>query len=530
MVKLSVRNFLEFVQHSQLVDEGELKKSLLELKTLEGGKLPSDAARVANHLVNAELLTTWHVEKLMKGKSKGFFLGKYKLLGHLGTGGMSSVYLGQHVLLNQKRAIKVLPRSKVADSSYLARFHLEARATASLDHPNIVRAYDIDNDGTQHYLVMEFVDGSDLQTLVAANGPMPPEVVANYIAQTAIGLANAHENNLIHRDVKPANLLIDRSGVVKVLDLGLVLFPKTDEQSLTIAHNENVLGTADYLAPEQAINSHSVDLRADIYGLGCTMYFLLAGHPPFDEGTLAQRIAAHQSQQPQPLLEVCQDCPPELANICMKMIQKDPHDRQSSCDEIVDQISNWLTRNGHEAPGSWTKQATAIKAAGGDRHPTTPDEATVAALIDEPRNPGEPNKPSPKPISLTETTKANGDSRAGPNTTVEKNNSPEVKTTDDAKEQSDNLPFSIDIKREEAPYRAKRPAVTKSKDKRRSRKSNGRSNGTATARKSLKRPAWMWVVIGVTVNVAVLGIVTVLTEMDSQPQDVEPKQRDTVWD
>ena len=125
MVKLSVRKFLEFVQRSQLVPENQLKKSLLELKAQEGGTLPSDAALVAAHLVNAELLTSWQVEKLMRGKSKGFYLGKYKLLDHLGTGGMSSVYLAKHVLMNQKRAIKVLPRSKVGDSSYLARFHLE---------------------------------------------------------------------------------------------------------------------------------------------------------------------------------------------------------------------------------------------------------------------------------------------------------------------------------------------------------------------------------------------------------------------
>jgi len=273
MAKLSVKKFIEFVQRSQLVPEDQLKKSLLELKAREHNKLPADADVVAAHLVKDELLTTWQVGKLMSGKSKGFYLGKYKLLGHLGTGGMSSVYLAQHVLMNQKRAIKVLPRSKVGDSSYLARFHLEARATASLDHPNIVRAYDVDNEGNQHYLVMEYVDGSDLQTMVTNNGPLSHEQTANYIAQSAIGLANAHENNLIHRDVKPANLLIDPNGVVKVLDLGLALFSESDFDSLTIAHNENVLGTADYLAPEQALNSHEVDHRADIYGLGCTMYF-----------------------------------------------------------------------------------------------------------------------------------------------------------------------------------------------------------------------------------------------------------------
>ncbi len=523
----TVRRFLEFVQRSRLVDEDKLKESLLELKSQHGGTLPSDATRVADHLVNAELLTTWHVDKLMKGKSKGFYLGKYKLLGHLGTGGMSSVYLAQHELMNQKRAIKVLPRSKVGDSSYLARFHLEARAIASLDHPNIVRAYDVDNDDTQHYLVMEYIDGIDLQTLVTSDGPMAPELVANYIAQTAVGLANAHENNLIHRDVKPANLLIDRNGVVKVLDLGLVLFNKTEEESLTIVHNENVLGTADYLAPEQAVNSHKVDHRADIYGLGCTMYFMLAGHPPFNEGTLVQRIAMHQTQMPKPLREVREDCPQELADICTKMIQKDPQDRQSSCNEIVEQISNWLTRNGHDAPGSWIKKPTAVNAASTaevDRIPAEPDEAIVETLPVQPDKPGEPDNARPTPISQTDTMKANRGSSS--TTTLKKNDRPEPKITDAATPHSDRREFSIDINSEDSVSHSKRGAGASSKTKRRSPKTTGKTRGTEAGKKSQKRPTWLWVVIGVGVIVAIVGLVTFVTDVNSPPQEVEPEERD----
>ncbi|MCE9526660.1 MAG: serine/threonine protein kinase [Planctomycetales bacterium] len=264
MAKLSAENFIDYVERSGLVEEDQLAKSLEALKAKHGGKLPEDSELVANHLINANLITQWHADKIQDRKYKGFRLGKYKLLRLIGTGGMSSVYLAEHVLMKRQRAIKVLPKSRVNDSSYLARFHLEAQATASLDHPNIVRAYDVDNDGEQHFLVMEYIDGKDLQNIVKQEGPLPLELACNYIAQTAEGLAYAHENNLIHRDIKPANLLIDDKGIVRILDLGLALYSDGAKASLTVAHNENVLGTADYLSPEQAVNSHKVDLRTDI--------------------------------------------------------------------------------------------------------------------------------------------------------------------------------------------------------------------------------------------------------------------------
>ena len=243
---------------------------------------------------------------------------------------MSSVYLAEHTLMHQRRAIKVLPKQRVNDSSYLQRFHLEAQATAALDHPNIVRAYDIGNEGSTHYLVMEFVPGQDLSRIVKERGKdfLDYELVADYIAQAADGLQHAHDAGVIHRDVKPANLLIDTRGTVKVLDMGLALFSDDGRESLTIAHNENVLGTADYLAPEQALNSHDVNFRADIYGLGCTLYFALTGHAPFCDGTLAQRIAKHQSQKPPEIRIDRPDCPAELVELCDRMMAKKPADRR----------------------------------------------------------------------------------------------------------------------------------------------------------------------------------------------------------
>jgi serine/threonine-protein kinase len=348
MANLSASAFLELVKKSGLVEKDQLTPAVDAYRNGLSGELSEDGALLADFLIQRKLLTRWQCDKLATGKSKGFFLGKYKLLDHLGTGGMSSVYLAEHVLMHQRRAIKVLPKDRVNDSSYLARFRLEAQATARLDHRNIVRAYDIDHEKDQHYIVMEYVRGRDLQGMVKEDGPLPLDVACRYMIQAAQGLEHAHEIKLIHRDIKPANLLVDERGVLKLLDLGLALFTNSEMASLTIAHNENVLGTADYLSPEQALNSHQVDHRADIYSLGCTLYYLLTGHPPFPEGTLAQRISKHQSQMPADLRKERSGCPRDLADICMKMMQKKPQNRYQTALDVAEALSGWLVKHGFE--------------------------------------------------------------------------------------------------------------------------------------------------------------------------------------
>jgi serine/threonine protein kinase len=347
MAKVSVDKFLELVKRSGLVEnKDQLSKALGALKDHFDGALPDDAETVANHLIEADLITKWQSEKLLDGRYKGFFLGKYKLLGHLGSGGMSSVYLADHVLMQRRVAIKVLPQRRVEDSSYLARFHQEAQAAARLNHKNIVRAYDIDNDKNTHYLVMEYVEGSDLQQLVKDDGPLDYDKAANYIAQAAEGLEHAHQRGLVHRDIKPANLLVDGKGIVKILDMGLARFTDEERASLTVAHDENVLGTADYLAPEQAINSHNVDNRADIYSLGCTLYYLLTGHPPFPDGSLPQRLLAHQTKQPAPILKDRPDAPADLVAICENMMAKSADSRPPTAAAVAQQLADWLAGHG----------------------------------------------------------------------------------------------------------------------------------------------------------------------------------------
>ncbi|MCE5266745.1 MAG: serine/threonine protein kinase [Planctomycetaceae bacterium] len=346
MAGLKVDPFLDLVRRSGLVEKDRLNAVLRELKREAAGHAISDTGFVADRLVEVGLLTRWQADKLLEGRHKGFFLGKYKLLDHLGTGGMSMVYLGEHVLMQRRVAIKVLPKSRVGDTSYLARFHREAQAAASLDHRNIVRAYDVDNEGSIHYLVMEYVEGRDLQHIVAEDGPLDYVSAAEYIRQAASGLAHAHEAGLIHRDIKPANLLVDQKNVIKLLDLGLARFTDEDKASLTVAFDENVLGTADYLAPEQALDSHGVDARADIYGLGCSMYFALTGHPPFVGGTLPQRLMMHQKQPPPDIRRERPDAPADLIAICMKMLAKKPDDRYQSAAEVADALGQWLIARG----------------------------------------------------------------------------------------------------------------------------------------------------------------------------------------
>jgi|GEM_PF-398104 serine/threonine-protein kinase len=352
MPKLTAESFFNLIQQSGLIEHSRLQP-LIE-KMQQAGVDMTDSAAVSAWLVEHGPLTQWQTNKLLQGKHKGFTLGKYKLMELLGKGGMSSVYLAEHQLMRRRCAIKVLPMKRVNDSSYLERFHREARAVASLDHPNVVRAYDIDHelDGDRaiHFLVMEYVKGQSIQDIVKDHGVVSIENAAEYFRQAALGLESAHKSGLVHRDVKPGNLLVDLGGVVKVLDLGLARFNESTDESgapLTVAHDEKVLGTADYLAPEQALDSHSVDHRADIYALGCTMYFALTGHPPFREGTLTQRLMWHQVKEPPEISEsrpeVDQtDAGRALVAIIKKLMAKPVGDRHQSMKEVSDVLFQWL--------------------------------------------------------------------------------------------------------------------------------------------------------------------------------------------
>lgn len=338
MAKPTVPQLVDLVKRSGLIDDVRLTEALSDVDLAS----VNDSGIVASILTKAGLLTEWQSEKLLQGRHKGFYLGKYKLLNHIGTGGMGAVYLAEHMVMRHRVAIKLLPTHLAAQTSYLERFHQEARASARLNHPNMVRASDVDHEENIHYLVMEYVEGSDLQAIVSRSGPLPYRMAADYTRQAAEGLAYAHRSGLIHRDIKPANLLVDKTGTLKILDMGLARFSDETQGSLTVAYDQKMIGTVDYLAPEQALNSHNVDARVDVYSLGCTLYFMLTGDAPFPEGTISQRLLQHQTAEPTDVRKTRPDAPEALLRICRKMMAKAASDRYQSADDVAQALVDWL--------------------------------------------------------------------------------------------------------------------------------------------------------------------------------------------
>jgi serine/threonine protein kinase len=334
MAITTVEGFLEALEKSKLLDEGQLA---------EARQIASETAEVkalARTLIQKGLLSRWQAAQLLAGRTTVFFLGKYKLIELLGRGGMGGVFLAQHTMMNRRVALKVVSKQIAQDPAALEQFLAEARAIAALDHPNIVRAYNVDCEEGRYYLVMEYVEGKDLQRLVEEEGPLDFQKVVDYIRQAAEGLAHAHQHNLIHCDIKPSNLLVTPEGVVKILDLGLARWAASHAEQEEKEADPRLVGTVDYQAPEVGLGE-KVDARADIYSLGCTMFFLLTGKPPFGEGTLHERILKHQTQPPPDIASLRPGTPKDLILICRKMMAKKPADRFQSVEEVSKLLARW---------------------------------------------------------------------------------------------------------------------------------------------------------------------------------------------
>jgi len=343
-VPASIEELLQLIRKSGVVDEQKLSAYLDQRQLARG--FPDAPHLFADELVQDGLLTYFQSEQFMLGKWSGFTLGKFKLLERVGVGAMGQVFLCEHMFMRKRVAVKILPPAKAEQPGALGRFYREARAAGSLEHENIVRTHDIDQDGEFHYIVMDYVDGSNLLEVVKKFGPMDIRRAVSYVRQAATALDYAFRNGIIHRDVKPGNILVDRKGVARLLDLGLARFFKDHADQLTLKYDDKiVLGTADYVAPEQVANSHSVDIRADIYALGATFYFLLAGHPPFPTGTVSQKLLWHRTKDPTPIRQIRPEVPETLATIIGKMLSKDPRSRYQTPAQVVTDLEPWVSNS-----------------------------------------------------------------------------------------------------------------------------------------------------------------------------------------
>jgi autotransporter-associated beta strand protein len=332
--------FLRQVRESKLTEPNQLDAVLAKLPApIKDGEDPKPLARA---LIEHRLLTKFQATLVLQGKARSLTVAsKYRLIDRLGAGGMGLVYLCEHINLKRLVALKVMPQKSANDPGQRERFLREAQTAAALRHPNIVQAHDVDSDHGVFYFVMDYVDGIDLERLIAKKGPLDPVQACHYISQAAEGLQHAAEHGLVHRDIKPANLLIERGGGIKLLDLGLARFCDNTEGLTAQLDGNAVIGTADYIAPEQAINSSDVDTRADIYALGCTFYFLLAGRAPFKEANVTQKLLMHQMRDPIAITELRPEVPGAIGAILAKMIAKNPDHRYQSPIAIVQALAPW---------------------------------------------------------------------------------------------------------------------------------------------------------------------------------------------
>lgn len=335
-VTASVNDLIDVLRRSALLNAVQVNE-LVRARLAEPRALGRD-------LLQRGWLTPYQVNQLLQGRGLELVLGPHQLLERLGEGGAGQVFKARHQHMDRVVALKMIRRELLADAEMVGRFYREIQVVSKLSHPHVVHAYDAGPIGDAHVLVMEYVEGTDLARLVRQSGPLPAAQACDFIRQAALGLQHAHEHGLVHRDIKPPNLMVDRHGTVKVLDLGLARLrgsagmesPDTPAPGdatclLTPKGALMMMGTPDYMAPEQALDLHGADIRADIYGLGCTFYYLLTGQPPFPGGTVSQKLMRHQqAPPPEPA-----NLPPELREVLTRMLAKRPEDRYPTPGDVA---------------------------------------------------------------------------------------------------------------------------------------------------------------------------------------------------
>ncbi len=336
---LGRQDFLDRLRDSKLVAAEDLAPWTEANPNATGQEL-------AIKLAGAGLLTVFQLDAVIANRATELQLGNYEVLDKLGAGGMGTVFKARHRRMKRVVALKVLSRQFCKDEAFVRRFQREVEMLARLSHPNIVMAFDADESPMGHFLVMELVNGKDLASAVEKQGTFPVADAVSCILQAARGLEYVHAQGMIHRDVKPANLLRDAAGVVKVTDLGLTRLASSQvSANSSVTQAGGILGTVDYMPPEQAIDSTTIDHRADIYSLGCTLYYLLVGKPPFSGETMMAVLWKHRDAPIPSLIDSRNDVPPALEDLFRRMLAKIAAARPQSMSEVVRELEALQTHS-----------------------------------------------------------------------------------------------------------------------------------------------------------------------------------------
>lgn len=331
--------FRETALASELVTEEQLRQAISTIVQSRGGD-PQVASevnekKVAQKLVEMKVISAYQADQLLNGRTK-LNLGPYIITDWIGQGGMGQVFKALHQMLGRESAIKVLPLHKTTPEA-IENFRREIRAQAKLDHPNLVRAFDAGEDGKVHYLVVEFIPGTDLRRLVRSKGKLSVQQAANIIKQSAEGLSHAHERDLIHRDIKPGNILVTPEGISKLSDLGLAFYLN----DVTDPRAGKIVGTADYLSPEQIQTPKHITSASDIYSLGCTLYYAVTGKVPFPGGTPKSKARRHLEETPWHPRRFNEEVSDDFVDLIGDMMEKDPKERIQTAEEVAERLAPW---------------------------------------------------------------------------------------------------------------------------------------------------------------------------------------------
>jgi serine/threonine protein kinase len=337
---LSWSDFLSTLERSGILSETGLR----EVRDyLVQDSQPRDVSALAGRLVEQGRLTEFQAHRLLVGQANSLVFGRYVLLDTLGIGAMGRVFKARHQLMDRLVAVKVVLPVCATSKHSVSRFFLEMKIVGVLDHPNVVRAIDADQFEDSPYIVMEYLEGEDLEKVLRRRGMLPPQEVINCMMQAAWGLAHAHEKGVVHRDIKPTNLFLDNTGVVKVLDLGLGAFVGVANEGVSAQDTDEgfVVGTCDYMSPEQ-LNGQAVDARTDQFSLGCAMYRLLTGRFAFPGMTKMDRMVKRIQERHVPITDVRKDLPVPLVAVIDRLLSPRPEDRFSSAAEVAEELEMLL--------------------------------------------------------------------------------------------------------------------------------------------------------------------------------------------